>query len=530
MRKRTKIAKPDFQASKDAQKAIRSVDSQLRKIISSEGAQRALITKAVQTLQQDRVRTTLEGLDVEQLNKDKQGIRVSALKKAGISNVWQVSSLSAKRLCSIPGIGEASAVKIRASVSQIVSGVKSSTRLRLSPENRSAADDALVQALYVYIGTAEMRPEASSLYEANHGDLEKEVRAAKRAKNAFFWTFSSRAKKEKAVESLQTIRERLDGPFGKQSGELISRYRKLAAADSAVCWEDFAQRAPRYYACLESAANAPVDTGKVQSGLPEQLAEAVNACPIELCLMKSELRSYQLFGSKYVLQQRRVLLGDEMGLGKTVEAIAAMASLQAGGSTHFMVVCPAGVLTNWCREIEKHSSLLPVKIHGGDVAALDSWVQNGGAAVTTYESISKFELPASFSFAMLVADEAHYVKNPEALRTRSLQKLLQRTDRVLFMTGTPLENNVDKMCFLVSCLQPPVARELEGIKYLSAAPQFRRSSRRSISEGRERTCCRSCRSSSTAKNGASWARRKSRPTPSPSWPAISWRCASSPGS
>ena len=41
------------------------------------------------------------------------------------------------------------------------------------------------------------------------------------------------------------------------------------------------------------------------------------------------------------------------------------------------------------------------------------------------------------------------------------------------MTGTPLENNVDEMCYLVSCLNPQIASEVENLKSLAQAPIFR---------------------------------------------------------
>ena len=41
------------------------------------------------------------------------------------------------------------------------------------------------------------------------------------------------------------------------------------------------------------------------------------------------------------------------------------------------------------------------------------------------------------------------------------------------MSGTPLENRVEEMCFLTSCLRPEIAKELESVKYLSTAEQFR---------------------------------------------------------
>lgn len=71
-------------------------------------------------------------------------------------------------------------------------------------------------------------------------------------------------------------------------------------------------------------------------------------------------------GVKYILHQKSVLLGDEMGLGKTVQSIATMVSLKNAGARLFLVVCPAAVIINWCREIEQHSKLKIIKIHGFD--------------------------------------------------------------------------------------------------------------------------------------------------------------------
>ena len=127
-----------------------------------------------------------------------------------------------------------------------------------------------------------------------------------------------------------------------------------------------------------------------------------------------------------------------MGLGKTIQAIAAMVALKAQGKHHFMVVCPASVLINWCREIQKFSHMEVTKVHGADEAALLHWRENGDIAVTTYESISRFSLPEKFKFDYLVVDEAHYVKNPAAQRTVAMQKLLAKTEGVLYMSGTPL--------------------------------------------------------------------------------------------
>ena len=163
-----------------------------------------------------------------------------------------------------------------------------------------------------------------------------------------------------------------------------------------------------------------------------------------------------------------------MGLGKTVQAIASMVSVRNQGETHFLVVCPASVLINWCREIALHSDLKAIKLHGEERDKnFDYWLNFGGVAVTTYESMAKINFVAISKISMLVADEAHYVKNPKARRTINLMKLTKLSSRVLFMTGTPLENKVEEMCFLMKCLQPELTNKIDDLMLLSSAPMFR---------------------------------------------------------
>ena len=190
--------------------------------------------------------------------------------------------------------------------------------------------------------------------------------------------------------------------------------------------------------------------------------------------MRCELRRYQAWGVKYILHQGKVLLGDEMGLGKTVQAIAAMVTLRNTGATHFAVVCPASVLVNWCREITKFSDLKAIKVHGPlKQAALEDWIQAGGVAVTSYETVQHWELPEDFAFSLLTVDEAHYIKNPGARRTVHVRNLALRAERLLFMTGTALENRVDEMVELIAVLRPELAAEIGGMKMLASAPRFR---------------------------------------------------------
>ncbi len=164
-----------------------------------------------------------------------------------------------------------------------------------------------------------------------------------------------------------------------------------------------------------------------------------------------------------------VVLGDEMGLGKTVQAIAVLAHLAADGHSHFLVVCPASVLINWTREIGARSTLRALPVHGAErLDAYEEWRERGGVAITTYDMLHRLPAPDGEGTkpGMVVVDEAHYVKNPDTRRSRAVAAWTGHCERVLFLTGTPMENRVEEFRTLVRYLQPAL---LPAIRHTTAA-------------------------------------------------------------
>ena len=103
-----------------------------------------------------------------------------------------------------------------------------------------------------------------------------------------------------------------------------------------------------------------------------------------------------------------------------------------------------------------------------DITKFDSLIIDGRNYPAVY-----FHLPEDFQFTLLVVDEAHYIKNPEARRTKDTLQLAAHAERLLYMTGTPIENNVDEMISLVRTLRPDIAGDLIGMKSIVTAPKFR---------------------------------------------------------
>ncbi len=201
----------------------------------------------------------------------------------------------------------------------------------------------------------------------------------------------------------------------------------------------------------------------LQGGLPAGIAMDVENTRLITGPLTASLRRYQTFGARYLILQERALLGDDMGLGKTVQVLAAMSHLHALGARHFLVVAPNSVIINWCREVEKHTEMSPVLLHGPERdERLAQWRIEGGVAITTYGTLSKLidDIETVDYFA---ADEAHMAKNPEAIRTKAVAQAADRSQYVALMTGTALENRLSELQYLVQIVQPGLMPELNKI-------------------------------------------------------------------
>ena len=219
---------------------------------------------------------------------------------------------------------------------------------------------------------------------------------------------------------------------------------------------------------------SPEPSNSVTGHLPERMAAEVEAMTLTPVGLSVALRGYQAFAAKYALYRRRVLLGDEMGLGKTIMALAVITHLKGEGADRFLVVGPNNVLSNWDHEISNRTELPAFVLHGNERwRALRGWRESGGIGITTFDTLRSLGLNQSSGIDFLVVDEAHYIKNPATRRTKTMVGLLPSTERVLFMSGTPMENRLSEFQTLCKMLQPDLRLELPHSAATSSSIAFR---------------------------------------------------------
>ena len=422
----------------------------------------------------DEVMNILRGVPVEEINSTKRGIRTKTLRDNGFLTMADIYMVKKERLVRIKGISDETAGIIKDTATEFYNTTKENFKLKLSIDKKTEWSSSLVRWVAGLIKSEELISEANDLYNENNKRINELINNLDVSLNSIKWMFSNKDKKDNADKAYFELKSMLDGFYGNRVNEIvkeINSYYKISVEDA---WNLFSKESVKFYNILENINPGLLGNSDSLYGLPEELAKDVEEVKYDLTGLNCSLRKYQEWGVKYILKQERVLLGDEMGLGKTVQAIATMVSLRNGGAKRFLVVAPASVLTNWCREIVKHSDLRVTKIHGGSRdKSFNEWLKYGGVGVTTFETTQFLTLPEDFVFGMLIVDEAHYIKNPDAKRSRNVRELCKKSRRVLFMTGTAIENNVEEMINLIKLLQPAVAKDVKNYAYLSSAPQFR---------------------------------------------------------
>ncbi|MER6163736.1 DEAD/DEAH box helicase [Streptomyces violaceorubidus] len=179
--------------------------------------------------------------------------------------------------------------------------------------------------------------------------------------------------------------------------------------------------------------------------------------------LHATLRDYQLRGLAWLDLMTSLGLGgclaDDMGLGKTVTVIAL--HLKRARTEPTLVVCPASLLGNWQREINRFAPGVPVRrFHGPDrtLAGL-----TGGFVLTTYGTMrSAAATLAEQPWGMVVADEAQHVKNPYSATAKAL-RTIPAPARVA-LTGTPVENNLSELWALLDWTTPGLLGPLKSFR------------------------------------------------------------------
>lgn len=178
--------------------------------------------------------------------------------------------------------------------------------------------------------------------------------------------------------------------------------------------------------------------------------------------LRGVLREYQKYGFLWIKTLCHNgfggILADDMGLGKTLQVICFLQSEmeRTSESRRSLIVCPASLVYNWKRELEKFAPQLPARMVVGTAAERAGILQTAGEReilITSYDLLRRdLEQYEKLTFFCQVIDEAQYIKNHGTQAARAVKSITAGFK--LALTGTPVENRLSELWSIFDYLMP----------------------------------------------------------------------------
>ena len=167
------------------------------------------------------------------------------------------------------------------------------------------------------------------------------------------------------------------------------------------------------------------------------------------------LLSHQVEAVEKLVKTKRFILADDMGLGKTTSTIVAALETEA---KRVLIICPASLKINWQREIENYTDR-STYICGS------KRYEDADFVIVNYDILKNFHDPKDqdksrilkSNFDLVIIDEAHYIQNKNAQRTKLINDFVKGIDRLWLLTGTPMTSRPMNYFNLLELIESPVA-------------------------------------------------------------------------
>lgn len=160
------------------------------------------------------------------------------------------------------------------------------------------------------------------------------------------------------------------------------------------------------------------------------------------------LRPYQAYACRQIIEKPACALFLDMGLGKTLATLSAIDELmnERFEVGRVLVIAPLRVAeTTWPDEVKKWGFPFKVsQILGCRSARLRALKRDADIYVINRENVPWLcgELGDDWPFDMVVIDESSSFKNPQAKRFKCLKRVRPLISRMVLLTGTPTPNGL----------------------------------------------------------------------------------------
>ena len=154
---------------------------------------------------------------------------------------------------------------------------------------------------------------------------------------------------------------------------------------------------------------------------------------------------------------KRFILADDMGVGKTTSAVIAALEVDV---KKILIICPASLKINWQREISNYSDRSVYICEGKNFSTEHDFVIVNYDILKNFYDLKDIEnsLITKAGFDLIIIDEAHYISNGQAQRTKLVNSFVKKSKYLWLLTGTPMTSRPMNYFNLLSLIESPVAQ------------------------------------------------------------------------
>jgi hypothetical protein len=142
---------------------------------------------------------------------------------------------------------------------------------------------------------------------------------------------------------------------------------------------------------------------------------------------------------------------------------AIIASMESGAKK-VLIICPASLKINWQREIENYSDKKTLIVEGKKWGSTFDYYIINYDIIKNYHSMESVALGEEIrqpilkeKFDLVIIDEAHYISNPTAQRTKLINDIVDKIPKVWLLTGTPMTSRPINYYNILKIVQSPIA-------------------------------------------------------------------------
>jgi SNF2 family DNA or RNA helicase len=231
---------------------------------------------------------------------------------------------------------------------------------------------------------------------------------------------------------------------------------RLAAAERLRTLRDFTLPPLDYFNSDPCPAHASIDEGATQ--IP----------PCRACGVR--LRKHQRVGVAWLWMRGKGLIADQVGTGKTAQAAGLLACAKQVGeldTQRALIVVRPAVLAQWHQELARFLPKLSIATATGTRAQrIEQYLTGWDTLIAGFKILcNDLDLIDQLNIGTLIIDDIDALRTPSNQTAYSLKRIARRCDRVVVLTGTPLQKKLHELHSILECVG--------GLELLGSATTFR---------------------------------------------------------